>query len=145
MCCAPTLVGLRGLDDAGLAVVDEGFDPVGGRECDGPKGRGGAVKGEGEFEALFGEGFDADDAAGFGLIGLRVGEGDDVAGCHGGDGELNGAAVGVDHGGLGVDDPLALKEMKAGHDADFEEDALAAAAIGYGGVCGGGASGHLVS
>lgn len=134
--------GGRGERSAVLGVVDERFEPVGGREGDGPELWGGAVEGEGEFEALVGEGFDADDAAGFGLVSFGIGEGDDVAGGHGGDGELKGAAVGVDDAGLGVGDPLAFEKMEAGDDADFEEDALTAAAIGDGGVGGGGSSGH---
>jgi hypothetical protein len=150
-----------------ILVFDEGFDPVGGGEGYGPEVGGGAVEGEGYFEAMIGiymrrpdrhrqripggrrveqaggHGIDADDAAGFGLIGGGIGKSDDVTGSHGSDGEVDRAAVGVDHDGVAVDDALAFEEPKAGDDANLEEDALAAPAIANSGVSDPGGVAHL--
>lgn len=112
---------------------DGGFEPVGGWEGDGPEIGGGAVEGEGDFEALVGQGFNANDAAGFGVIGVEIGEREDVAGGHRGDRELNGAAVSVDDAGFAFEDPFALEKTEARDDANVEKDALASAAIADGG------------
>ena len=117
-------------------MVDQGFDPVGGGEGDGPEVGGGAVEGEGYFEAVVRECVDAKYAAGFGAIDLGIGDGDCVSRCERSDRELNGAAMGVDNASFAVELPFALKEMEAGDDGDLEEDALAATAIADGSVGG---------
>ena len=132
-----------GGDPTEKLVVNEGFEPVGGGEFDGPEGGGGAVEGEGDFEALLGERLDADDAAGFGLIGVGIGEGDDITRCHGSNREAHGAAMRVDDDGLAVDHPLAFEEPKASDDANLKKDALTAPAIADGSVCGVGAFAHV--
>ncbi len=113
---------------------DGGFEPVGGGKGDGPEFGGGAVEGDGDFEALFAERFDTDDAAGFGQVGFGIGESDDVAGSHGRDGELNGAAMSVDDASFAFDDPFSLEKTETRDDANLKEDALAPAAIADGSV-----------
>ena len=68
------------------------------------------------------------------MIGVEIGESEDIAGGHRGDRELNGAAVSVDDKGFALDDPFALEKMEARDDAGVEKDALTSATIGDGGV-----------